>query len=163
MLFCHWKCNFRFGQATVQCLFHFFPPHGGITYIFYLIAEAFFKSPFHKNDLFQLCLLGKKTTNRQVLKKKRRNVCLLAQQFLIQVSLSLLFSSLFADTKNAHGRLEIYVLCSLEKWLHKSTKQSFLFICLSLTGKWRSEADAIATWTSCLNTESIFSFQKEVG
>lgn len=103
----------------------------------------FFKSPFHKNDLFQLCPLGKKTTHRQeYCLAIGTEVYILAQQFLIEVSLSLLFFSLSADTKIAHGRLEIYVLCSLERRLHKGTKQSFLFICLSLTGEMKE-------WSRC--------------
>lgn len=31
-----------------------------------------------------------------------------------------------------------------ERRVTKGTKQSFLFVCLSLTGKWRREADVIA-------------------
>lgn len=137
-----------------QCLFHFFHPQSGITYVFGLIAEVLFKGPFHKNDLFQLCPLGKKTTNRQeyclaIRKKKNRHF----STAIPDSSVSVLFFSLSADTNLHMGgwKYMFYVA-----WLHKSTKQSFLFICLSLTGKWRSEADATATWTSCLNTESIF-------
>lgn len=65
--FCLSKCNFLFVAATIlhSAYFIFFHPQSGITYVFGLIAEVFFKSPFHKNDLFQLCPLGKKTTNRQ--------------------------------------------------------------------------------------------------
>lgn len=95
-------------------------------------------------------------------KKKKRQRCSTA----IPDSSVSPFLSPLCRYKITHGRLEmyvlcIYVLCSLERWLHKRTKQSFLFICLSLMGKWRSEADAIATWTSCLNIESIFSFHKD--
>lgn len=137
-----------------QCLFHFFHPQSGITYVFGLIAEVLFKGPFHKNDLFQLCPLGKKTTNRQeyylaIRKKKNRHF----STAIPDSSVSVLFFSLSADT-NLHMGGWKYMFYAA--WLHKSTKQSFLFICLSLTGKWRSEADATATWTSCLNTESIF-------
>lgn len=79
-----------------QCLFHFFHPQSGITYVFGLIAEVLFKGPFHKNDLFQLCPLGKKTTNRQeyYLAIRKKKIGILAQQFLIRVCLSFSFPSL---------------------------------------------------------------------
>lgn len=57
--------SIRTSHYFLRSAYFIFSPHSSITYIFYLIAEAFFKSPFHKNDLFQLCPLGKKTTNRQ--------------------------------------------------------------------------------------------------
>lgn len=140
-ILCHFILKIQFlleqGSISLQRLFHFFlPQHCGITYIFYVIAEVFFKSFFHKNDLFQLCPLGRKTTNRQE-HSFPTGKSLHFRRAILNSSVSVLFSSLFADTKKkiTHGRLEIYVLCSLERRLHKSTKQSFLFICLLLTGK----------------------------
>lgn len=133
------KHNFVFQQGAAE-LISFSPLHSNVMYIFYLIADVFSKAPFIKNDLFQLCPPGEKTTHRQehclAIEKGKKKGEILAYRFLIQVlSPRLPFSPLAADTNIAHGRLEMCVLCSSQRRLHKSTKQSFLFISLSLTGK----------------------------
>ena len=76
-------------------------------YFLFWLLRRFSKEPFII-VIFQLCPLGKKTANRQehclaIGKKKRKRenvVCFLAQRFPIQVTLSLLFSLLSADTKS---------------------------------------------------------------
>lgn len=160
---CLWKYHFLFIQsaAFVQGSFHIFPPsHSGVTYIFYLIAETFFKRPFHKNDLFQLCPLGKKTRNRQefclAIGKKRERLCFSTVIPDSRVSVS--FFSLPSLQMSHMGEKYMCYAAWRDVYIKPQSSHFYSFVsCL------RREADAVATWASCLNRGSILFYQEEVG